>query len=89
MDIIDTVKDLASRWKTMGDYEKEANAKKAPKTVVKKTEIVTAPEDDFPATGPDGKYLKPVLKKAGGTVSSASSRADGCCTKGKTKGRIV
>ena len=27
--------------------------------------------------------------KAGGKVSSASSRADGCCTKGKTKGRMV
>jgi hypothetical protein len=25
----------------------------------------------------------------GGSVSSASKRADGCCTKGKTKGRIV
>ena len=27
--------------------------------------------------------------KAGGKVSSASSRADGCATKGKTKGRFV
>jgi hypothetical protein len=27
--------------------------------------------------------------KKGGKVSSASSRADGCCTKGKTKGRII
>ena len=27
--------------------------------------------------------------KKGGKVSSASSRADGCCVKGKTKGRIV
>lgn len=26
---------------------------------------------------------------AGGKVSSASSRADGCCTKGKTKGTMV
>ena len=45
MDIIDTVKDLASRWKTMGDYEKEANAKKAPKTVE-----APAPEAAAPAT---------------------------------------
>jgi hypothetical protein len=28
-------------------------------------------------------------KKKGGKVSSASSRADGCCVKGKTKGRMV
>ena len=27
--------------------------------------------------------------KAGGTVSSASKRADGCAVRGKTKGRIV
>ena len=27
--------------------------------------------------------------KAGGKVYSASKRADGCCVKGKTKGRIV
>jgi len=27
--------------------------------------------------------------KAGGKVSSASKRADGCATKGKTRGRIV
>lgn len=27
--------------------------------------------------------------KAGGKVSSTSKRADGCCIKGKTKGRTV
>ena len=27
--------------------------------------------------------------KTGGKVSSASKRADGCCIKGKTKGRMV
>lgn len=33
---------------------------------------------------------QPVEKKAkGGKISSASSRADGCVTKGKTKGRFV
>jgi hypothetical protein len=33
---------------------------------------------------------KPVEKKAkGGSVSSASKRADGCAIKGKTKGRMV
>ena len=30
----------------------------------------------------------PKMKK-GGKVSSASKRADGCCVKGKTKGRMV
>ena len=33
---------------------------------------------------------KPVKKMAkGGSVGSASKRADGCATKGKTKGRII
>jgi len=33
---------------------------------------------------------QPVKKMAkGGTASSASKRADGCATKGKTKGRFV
>ena len=30
-----------------------------------------------------------VQMKKGGKVSSASARADGCCVKGKTKGRMV
>jgi hypothetical protein len=30
-----------------------------------------------------------VKKRAGGKVKSASARADGCATKGKTRGRMV
>jgi hypothetical protein len=30
-----------------------------------------------------------VKKRAGGKVSSASSRADGCAVRGKTRGRMV
>ena len=30
-----------------------------------------------------------IKKRAGGKVSSASKRADGCAQKGKTKGRMV
>ena len=35
----------------------------------------------------DGKPVKPAKKMASG--GTASSRADGCATKGKTKGRFV
>ena len=35
----------------------------------------------------NAKEAKPMRK--GGMVSSASKRADGCCVKGKTKGRMV
>lgn len=43
-------------------------------------------EDDGPPTGPDGKPLKPRPFAKGG---SASSRADGCASRGKTRGRMV
>ena len=33
--------------------------------------------------------ITPVKKAKGGSVSSASARADGVATKGKTKGRFV
>jgi hypothetical protein len=36
-----------------------------------------------------GKTMGGMGMKKGGKVSSASSRADGCATKGKTKGRFV
>ena len=35
----------------------------------------------------NAKEAKPMRK--GGMVSSASKRADGCCVKGKTKGRMI
>jgi hypothetical protein len=35
------------------------------------------------------KVNKTLGMKKGGMVSSASKRADGCCIKGKTKGRMV
>jgi hypothetical protein len=57
-------------------------------------------EDDGPPTGPDGKPLKPrpfakggmcgggkAMKKMSGG-GSASSRADGIASKGKTRGKI-
>lgn len=65
--------------------------KKAKRVVVKKTEVATdVPEDDMPPVMEDGSYMKPRPYKKGGAVkSSASSRADGCAKKGKTKGRII
>ena len=39
---------------------------------------------------PNSKKDDDVVRKAkGGKISSASKRADGCCTKGKTRGRMV
>jgi predicted phosphoribosyltransferase len=44
-------------------------------------------EDERKKNPYKGKKRTPY--KAGGSVSSASKRADGCATKGKTKGRMV
>jgi len=35
------------------------------------------------------KKISDMGHKKGGSVSSASSRADGCCIKGKTRGKMV
>jgi hypothetical protein len=39
--------------------------------------------------GMKSEPLKDVNYKKGGKVKSASARADGCCVKGKTKGRML
>lgn len=40
-------------------------------------------------TGTRGEMKKPLFKSGGSVKSSASRRADGIATKGKTKGRII
>jgi hypothetical protein len=37
----------------------------------------------------DRKKISDMGYKSGGSVSSASKRADGCCVKGKTRGKMV
>ena len=59
--------------KELADYEKKQNAGVY-------TENKGSPPQDIDSAS------APVKKAAGGT---ASSRADGCATKGKTKGRFV
>ena len=96
MGILDKAKEAVEsftggKWKTMADYEKEGGPKvPGPKKAIKvqKTVVETVPEDDMPATGPDGKYLKPRPYKSGGSVS-ASRRADGIAQRGKTRGKMV
>jgi hypothetical protein len=58
----------------------------AKKKKKKTTPLPPEAEDDGPPTGPDGKPLKPRPMAKGGT---ASSRADGCAVKGKTRGKMM
>ena len=47
-------------------------------------------EQNIPNVNPMGDVVTPAAgMKKGGKVSSASARADGCITKGHTKGRFV
>jgi hypothetical protein len=52
-----------------------------------------SPSEDMRYPTPTPKKTKSVVKiaalRAGGSVSSASKRADGCAAKGKTRGRMV
>jgi len=57
-----------------------------------KTRDTKENEDAVKAIKSIPKKIVDTVKKAfksGGKVSSASKRADGCATKGKTKGRII
>ena len=67
-----------------GSYKKESAGSEKPKTKIE------------PGTFSFGKIAKNLREKAGitsykkgGSVSSASRRADGCAIRGKTKGRMV
>ena len=71
-----------------GDMSPETKA--LPDEVVKPPKGIGESEKDMsppPKKNAKGAGVVTPYKK-GGSVGSASKRADGCCTKGKTKGRI-
>jgi rubrerythrin len=48
-----------------------------------------AMRESVPASAREGEAYQNAGYKAGGKVSSASKRADGCAVKGKTRGRMI
>jgi hypothetical protein len=73
----------AGRGKQGGPTAKQADQNKA---MMSPTERSVREEQDFKKwsePNEDQKYAK------GGSVSSASKRADGCATKGKTRGKVL
>ncbi len=62
--------------KELADYDKKQNAG------IYTAEKGKPPQDVDSASAP-------VKKASGGSVGSASKRADGCATKGKTRGKFV
>lgn len=78
-----------------GQYFKDQRTPRSPLVaeaeLAKMKEILNKPKGGSTGMGGGGgdtKFLKPKYK-AGGSVSSASKRADGCAVKGKTRGKMV
>jgi hypothetical protein len=53
--------------------------------------LKTLKQPDYDVGGPKRRYARGKVKRyaGGGSVSSASKRADGCAMKGKTRGKMV
>ena len=76
------LRDAVGQLKAQGGFDSSLSG--APKTQVNLNLV----DDKFEGKGlKKGGKVKKMAK--GGSVSSASKRADGCATKGKTKGRII
>ena len=67
------------------------NATPPPKTTPAPKRKMTPKEIDekMRKAGQTGESMMPKRYAKGGSVSSASKRADGCAVKGKTKGKFV
>ena len=57
--------------------------------VGKAIETLIKPKEEKRETKKEEPKSEPEKKRSGGVVGSASKRADGCATKGKTRGRMV
>jgi hypothetical protein len=68
-------------------FDQRSAQSSAEQKEMRKPDEFDAEFDDMRAKAATVK--KPIKKAQGGKVSSASSRADGCAIKGKTKGRFV
>ena len=76
--------------KVQAEQEKQFNMPR--KNMPTENDMYPLPKKDVQKGIEEGLKVgggKSLGMKKGGKVSSASKRADGCCVKGKTKGRMV
>jgi hypothetical protein len=96
------IKDLAEKKIDMEEFRERAKnltvGKSGKEAQEAKTSGLSKSTGKGGGSGGAGSFEDPMKKgftnkmpsmKKGGKVSSASSRADGCCVKGKTKGTMV
>jgi len=75
---------------TLEEQIRELEARRAKGEVVPQLDALYKKQDDLTRKGYESvvnpkSAPKPVSKRAGGKVSSASKRADGCAIRGKTR----
>jgi hypothetical protein len=73
----------------LGKPTAEAEARMRAQVEEAKTQSQMDAAYDAAAARSMGTYKEPVKKAKGGSVSSASARADGCAQRGKTRGKMV
>lgn len=73
----------AGRGKQGGPTAKQADMNRAMMSAAERSIRDEQEFDKYAKERPEQKYAK------GGKVSSASARADGCATKGKTRGKVL
>ena len=83
---MDKIQDLQD--KDPNEMAAEKLNKEIQEVQAKQKKEFDAPRKNIPLNDDSGPLPEKKYKK-GGSVSSASKRADGCATKGKTKGRII
>jgi hypothetical protein len=90
---LDRMKNAMDKVQDMQEKDPNEMAAEKLNKEIKEVQEKQKKEFDMPKKNiPLNDDMGPLPKKkykSGGSVSSASKRADGCATKGKTKGRII
>ena len=92
----DTPEEARQKIREIAEQEKARIDRERPRTYVERLQdmgrLPKPTGGGSSGTGGAGEIkalANPRAMKKGGNVSSASKRGDGCCVKGKTKGKLV
>jgi len=90
---VDTPEEAKQKVREINEQEKAKAERERPRTYTERLQDMGRLPKPSGGVGGSGGELKslqnPRAMKKGGKISSASKRADGCCVKGKTKGKMV
>ena len=90
---MDTPEEAKQKAREINEQEKAKAERERPRTYTERLQDMGRLPKPSGGGGGSGGELKslqnPRAMKKGGKISSASKRADGCCVKGKTKGKMV